>query len=60
LTVDEDSRVVARSPDLQGVVTDGKDKNEAVNNAFEAIDSVLESLGLEKEYSLIITHESSV
>ena len=46
LTKDEDDgRIVVTSPDLAGLVTDGKDEKEAVINAFEAIEALLESAG---------------
>jgi predicted RNase H-like HicB family nuclease len=57
LEKDEDGRVVVRSPDLQGVVTDGADENEAIKNAFEAWEAIL---GLEMGFNLIITHKHSV
>jgi predicted RNase H-like HicB family nuclease len=57
LEKDEDGRVVVKSPDLQGVVTDGADENEAIQNAFEAVDAILKSRGLPKEYNLTITHK---
>jgi predicted RNase H-like HicB family nuclease len=59
LQKDEDGRIVVRCPDLQGVVTDGADINEAERNAVEAIDAVLESRGLNKEYNLIVIHKPS-
>jgi predicted RNase H-like HicB family nuclease len=57
LEKDEDGRVVVRSPDLQGVVTDGADENEAIKNAFEAVEAIL---GREMGFNLIITHKHSV
>ena len=57
LEKDEDGRVVVRSPDLQGVVTDGANEDEAIHNAFEAVDAILKTRGLPKEYNLTITHK---
>jgi predicted RNase H-like HicB family nuclease len=57
LEKDEDGRIVVRSPDLQGVVTDGADENDAIRNAFEAVDSILEARGLTKQYNLILIHK---
>jgi predicted RNase H-like HicB family nuclease len=51
---DEDGRFIARSTNLQGVVTDGSDKDEALSNAIEAIDAILEERGLDKEYSITL------
>ncbi len=51
---DEDGRFVVRCTNLQGVVTDGADKDEALNNAIEAIDAILEERGLDKEYSITL------
>lgn len=59
LEKDEDGRVVVRSPDLQGVVTDGADEKEAIKNAFEAVNAILETRGLSKEYNLTLTHKLS-
>jgi predicted RNase H-like HicB family nuclease len=53
----EKDEVVVRSPDLQGVVTDGADENEAIKNAFEAVEAIL---GREMGFNLIITHKHSV
>lgn len=60
LEKDEDGRILVRSPDLQGVVTDGIDKHEALKNAIEAINAVLETRGLDKEYNLIAIDKPSV
>ena len=59
LEKDEDGRVVVRCPDLQGVVTDGADENEAIRNAIEAIIGILETKGVsEKPFNLIVIHKS--
>jgi len=60
LEKDEDGRIVVRSPDLQGVVNDGVNKDEALRNAIESINAVLETRGLDKEYNLIVIHKRSV
>ena len=57
LKKDKDGQVVVRSPDLQGVATDGSNENEAIQNAFEAVNAILEAHGLSKEYNLIVTHK---
>jgi predicted RNase H-like HicB family nuclease len=60
LETDEDGRVVATSPDIQGAVTDGKDEDEALRNAVEAIQAVLDSMNVDKDFILIPSHKSSV
>ncbi|MGB6534267.1 MAG: type II toxin-antitoxin system HicB family antitoxin [Candidatus Nitrosopolaris sp.] len=60
LQKDEDDRIVVRSPDLQGVVTDGADMNEAIRNAIEAVDAIVESRGLNKDYNLIVIQRPRV
>jgi predicted RNase H-like HicB family nuclease len=60
LEKDEDGRIVVRSPDLQGVVTDGMDKEEALRNSIESINAVLEARGLDKEFNIIVIHKPSV
>jgi predicted RNase H-like HicB family nuclease len=59
LEKDKDGRVVVRSPDLQGVVTDGANENEALQNAFEAVNAILETRGLPKEYNLTVSRRLS-
>lgn len=45
LQQDEDGRFVATCPDLPGVVTDGADRVEAMENARYAVSDMLDSLG---------------
>lgn len=45
LQQDEDGRFVATCPDLPGVVTDGADEDEAMENARYAVSDMLDSLG---------------
>lgn len=45
LQKDEDGRFVATCPDLPGVVTDGSDEREAMENARYAVSDMLDSLG---------------
>ena len=59
LEKDEDGRIVVRSPDLQGLVTDGATEDEAVKNAYEAARGILEARGLEKEFNLIDVENKS-
>jgi len=59
LEKDENGRIVVRCLDLPGVVTDGLDEREAIRNAFEAVQAMLESQGLKKEFNLIISRKFS-
>lgn len=53
LKQDEDGRFIATCPDLQGVVTDGADEEEAMLNVRDAIEAMLEARGLpNKEFNL--------
>ena len=42
---DEDGRFVVTRPDLPGVVTDGADEREAIENARCAVSDMLDSSG---------------
>ncbi len=53
LQQDEDGRFVATCPDLPGVVTDGVDEKETMQNAWYAVSDMLDSLGRpNKEFNL--------
>ncbi|MCA2003797.1 MAG: type II toxin-antitoxin system HicB family antitoxin [Candidatus Nitrosotenuis sp.] len=54
LQKDEDGRIVAKCLDLKGVVTDGANEEEAITNAYEAIQAMLESMGITEEFNLIV------
>lgn len=60
LKKDEDGRLVARSPDLQGVVTDGANLEEVQRNAVEAIGAIVEARGLDKDYIVTFEHQIGV
>lgn len=49
-----DGRVIVRCSNLQGVVTDGSNEDEALLNAIEAIDGMLEARNLDKEYNITL------
>ncbi len=53
LVQDEDGRFVATVPELQGVISDGATKDEAMANVHEAIEAMLESMGQQKAFMLI-------
>lgn len=55
----QDGWIVVRCPELQ-VVTQGKDEQEALRNAIEAIDLMLEELGRDKEFNLIVIRKNGV
>ncbi|MEM1951512.1 MAG: type II toxin-antitoxin system HicB family antitoxin [Candidatus Nitrosocaldus sp.] len=48
-----DGYIVVRCLELP-VVTQGKDENEAIRNAIEAIELVIEELGINDRFNLII------
>jgi len=52
LEKDEDGRFVVTCPDLQGVVTDGATEKEALENAHDAIEAILEDMGDMKEFNI--------
>lgn len=54
LEKDEDGRIVVTCPDLKGLVTDGKDLDEAIKNTYEAIQAMLESLGKDAEHFILV------
>ena len=54
LEKDEDGSVVVSRPDLQGVVTDGATEEDAIKNAYEAVQAMLESLNRIEEFNLIV------
>ncbi len=53
---DEDERIIVTCPNIQGVITDGKDENEALRNGIEALNAILEARKLDKKYNIIIIH----
>ncbi len=53
LAQDEDGRFVATVPELQGAVSDGATKDEAITNVHEAVEAMLESRGQQKVFMLI-------
>lgn len=53
LQTDEDGRVVATCPALPGVVTDGKDEEEAVKNAYDAVRAMFEAMGMKEDFNLV-------
>ena len=50
----QDGWIVVRCPDLQGVVTQGKTEAEAIRNAIEAIELMLEELGKDNKFNIIV------
>jgi predicted RNase H-like HicB family nuclease len=52
MTKDEDGRIVVTCLNMQGVITDGKDYDEALKNGIEALNGILEARNLNKEYTI--------
>jgi predicted RNase H-like HicB family nuclease len=50
----EDGWIIATVPELKGVVTQGKTEDEAEKNAAEATELMLEELGRNTEFTLVI------
>ena len=53
LEQDEDGRIVASSPDLQGLATDGANEDEVIKNVHEAVLALIEAQDLPQDSSLI-------
>jgi predicted RNase H-like HicB family nuclease len=51
----QDGWIVVTSPDLPAVVTQGRTEQEAVRNGFEAVMAVLEELGENTDFNLIVS-----
>lgn len=47
---EDDGRFIITCPNLQGVVTDGKDEIEALKNGIDALNIILEARNMDKEY----------
>lgn len=56
LVKDEDGRIVVTCPNMQGVITDGENEKEAIENGIEALNAILEARNLDKKYNLMILH----
>lgn len=50
----EDGWIVVTSPDLKPLVTQGKTEDEAIANAYEAAELLLEESGLKKDFNLLV------
>lgn len=50
----EDGWIVVTSPDLKPLVTQGKTEDEAIANAYEAAELLLEESGLNKDFNLLV------
>lgn len=49
----QDGWFVVTSPDIESLVTQGKTEKEAIDNAREAIDLLLEESGEKKDFNII-------
>lgn len=56
----QDGWIVAKCLDLAGVVTQGKTEDEAIINAIEAIELMLEELNEDKAFNVMVTRRPSV
>lgn len=50
---DEDERFVVTCLNLKGVISDGKDEQEALKNGIEALEAMLEACNMDKDYNII-------
>lgn len=53
LEQDENGRIVATCPELQGVAADGANEKESLENVRDAIDAILEDMGDVKEFNIV-------
>jgi predicted RNase H-like HicB family nuclease len=49
-----DGWIVVTSPDLKSLVTQGKTEDDAIANAYEATELLLEESGQKKEFNLVV------
>ena len=52
-----DGWIIITSPDLQSLITQGRTEEEAVRNAYEAVDLLLEEANSKKEFNLVEIEE---
>jgi predicted RNase H-like HicB family nuclease len=50
----QDGWIVVTSPDLAPLVTQGKTEEEAIANAYQAAELLLEESGLNKDFNLLV------
>ena len=55
-----DGWIVAKCLNLTGVVTQGKTEEEAIKNAIEATELMLEELNEDKEFNVMVARRPSV
>jgi len=60
MSKDEDGRIVVTCSNMQGVITDGENEDEALKNGIEALNAVLEARNLDKRYNIMTTHIEGV
>jgi len=53
LTKSEDGEYIATCPDMPGVVTSGDTEDDAIANAYEAIDEMLDAKKITLKYHLL-------
>lgn len=50
----EDGWIVVTSPDIESLITQGRDEKEAIANAYDVTRLLLEEEGTEKEFNLVV------
>jgi predicted RNase H-like HicB family nuclease len=50
----QDGWIVVTSADLKALVTQGKTEDEAIGNAYEATELLLEESGQKKDFNLVV------
>lgn len=58
LKKDEEGNYIVTCPDLQGVVTWGETEDKALDNAYEAVQAMLEARKMNEKFNLIAIIES--
>jgi len=53
LEKDEEGNYIVTCPDLQGVVTWGETEDKAIENAYEAVQAMLEARKMNEKFNLI-------
>jgi len=54
MQTDEHDGFIVTCPDLQGVVTSGKTESEAIKNAYDAVQTMLEARSIDNKFQLLV------
>jgi len=49
-----DGWIIVTSPDLQSLTTQGRTEDEAIKNAYEAVELLLEEASSKKDFNLVV------